>query len=393
MPTDHDDPQQSDVSLISAGPSFGIARRLGLAHPDTSRRLIKVGLLVVLTWVPLLILSLASGHAVAGQVKVPLLHDPVIYSRFLFVVPLLELAAVIIGPGLAVQTRQLIKSGIVSERERPAFELALGRSIRLRASVFVEGAIAVFSFAMALVARLVVFGGEDSSWERVGTVTTPAGWWYAMVGLPVLFFFLLRWLWIYLVWGHFLFRVSRLDLELVPTHPDRAGGLGFLGWGMASFGTVLMAVSAVMSGGFAYEIMHHGESLESLKYHVIVFVVAALVILHAPLLTFSGRLSRCRFAGLLEFGALAWTYDRTFDEKWIKQPGNENREGLLGSADIQALADMATAYDHVEQMRLFPFDTKAALVLLVAALIPFIPLVGTAIPLTEILMKLVKFAV
>ena len=54
----------------------------------------------------------------------------------------------------------------------------------------------------------------------------------------------------FLLWAWFLFRVSRLDLELTPTHPDRAGGLGFLGWGLASFSLVLMAVSAVLSGSF-----------------------------------------------------------------------------------------------------------------------------------------------
>lgn len=393
MATDHEDPHHLGDSLVRAGPSFGVARRLGLADSSTFRRIIKIVILIALTWVPLVILSVASGHALAGRVKVPLLQDPVIYSRFLFVVPLLELAAIVVAPSLAVQTRQLLKSGIVPERQGAEFELAVGRSIRLRASLFIELGIAALSLTTALVARLVVYGGEDSSWERVGTVTTSAGWWYAIVSLPILFFFLLRWLWVYLVWGQFLYRVSRLELQLVPTHPDRAGGLGFLGWGMASFATVLMAVSAVMSGGFAYEIVHQGETLESLKYHAIVFVVAALAILHAPLFAFCGRLSRCRFTGLLEFGALVWTYDRAFDEKWIKRPHSENRESLLGSADIQALADIATAYDHVERMRVFPFDPKAGLVLVAAAVIPFIPLVGTAIPLTEILTKLVEFAI
>jgi len=57
---------------------------------------------------------------------------------------------------------------------------------------------------------------------------------------------------------------SRLDLELTPTHPDRAGGLGALGWGIASFALVLMAISAVISGGLAYEIVHRGSSLNIL---------------------------------------------------------------------------------------------------------------------------------
>ncbi len=121
------------------------------------------------------------------------------------------------------------------------------------------------------------------------------------MSLPILVFFLLRWVWIFMLWAWFLFRVSRLDLELTPTHPDRAGGLGFLGWGLASFSLVLMAVSAVLSGSFAREILHRGSSLDSLKYHVIVFVVLAIAILHAPLLAFVGKLARMPVRGAAGF--------------------------------------------------------------------------------------------
>ena len=103
------------------------------------------------------------------------------------------------------------------------------------------------------------------------------------------------------------------DLELTPTHPDHAGGLGFLGWGIASFSLVLMAVSAVMSGGFAREIIT-GLVSGRLKYHVMVFVALAMVVVHAPLLSFIGKLARCRFQGLLDFETLIWRHDRAFDE-------------------------------------------------------------------------------
>ena len=182
------------------------------------------------------------------------------------------------------------------------------------------------ALATSIVARVVVaLGAGESTWERSGAAITLAGWWYIMVSLPILFFFLLRWLWIFLLWALFLFRVSRLDLELTPTHPDHAGGLGFLGWGLASFALVLMAVSAVLSGSFAYEIVHRGSSLNILKYHLAVFVGLAIVILHAPLLSFTVRLAGCRFRGLREFGALIGEHDRAFDEKWIKSQTRTGR--------------------------------------------------------------------
>jgi hypothetical protein len=262
----------------------------------------------------------------------------------------------------------------------------------LRDSTVVEALILVLAVSFSLLSRVVFrVGYEHATWERVGA-TTLAGWWYALVSLPILGFLLLRWLWVFLLWAWLLFRVSRLDLKLTPTHPDHVGGLGALGWGLASFAIVLLAISAVLSGGLAYEIVHRGSSLAELKYHVIVFVVLALVIVHAPLLAFSGRLARCRFRGLLEFGALIGRHDRAFDEKWLERP-DANPAHLLGSPDVTSLASIATVFEHVDRMLLIPFDKKALAVLVVAVLVPMIPLVGTAIPLTEILSKLAELMV
>jgi hypothetical protein len=385
--------KSNEFSLVRGGPSERLARHLGFGHPNAPRRWLKILLLILVTWVPLLLLSLAAGQAFGYRVAVSLLRDPVIYSRFLFVVPLLSLAEIMVETSLGMQAPYFLESGIVPEGARPQFESAKAEVSRLRDSVVAEGVILVLAVTISVMMRVVVgLGSGESTWERSGTAITLAGWWYILVSLPILGFFLLRWLWVFLLWAWFLFRVSRLDLELTPTHPDRAGGLGFLGWGLASFAFVLMAISAVLSGSFAYEIVHRGSSLGNLKYHVIVFVVLALVILHAPLLAFTGRLARCRFRGLLDFGTLIGAHDRAFDEKWVKPLGT-NWENLLGSPDISSLADIAQVFEHVERMRLIPLDKKALVVLVLAALIPMIPLLGTAIGLTEILSMLGKFMV
>ena len=245
-------------------------------------------------------------------------------ARFLFVVPLLELAQVVVETSLGVQMRQFLKSGLVPEREQPEFLEAQATAIRLGGSVVAEVIIAVLALGLSIGSRVIMSPGTHrSTWERVGDPITPAGWWYVLVSLPILGFLLLRWLWIFGLWAWFLFRVSRLDLELTPTHPDRAGGLGFLGWGLASFSLILMAVSAVLSGSLAREILHRGSSLDSLKYHLMVFVVLAIAIVHAPLLAFAGKQARCRFEGLLNFGTLIWRHDLAFDEKWVKAPGRK----------------------------------------------------------------------
>ena len=248
---------------------------------------------------------------------------------------------------------------------------------------------------MVIVLVMNLFVGtetERSSWGRFRGTVTPAGWWYLLISLPIVGFLLLRWFWIFLLWAWFLFRVSQLELELTPTHPDRAGGLGFLGWGLSSFAIILMGISIVLSGSFAREIIHRGASFNDLKYHLVVFVVLAIAVVHAPLLAFTGRLARCRFRGLLDFGSLIGEHDRTFDEKWV-MPLEPARRSLLGSPDVMSLAALAEAFDHVERMQLIPFDRMALVVLVLAALIPMIPLLGTVVGLTEILSMLGKFMV
>jgi hypothetical protein len=382
--------QPDDFSLVRGGLSYRVGERLGLAQPSTPRRILKALLLILVTWVPLLLLASAAGHAIGHSVAVPLLRDPVIYSRFLFVVPVLAIAEILVETSLGVQARHLLEAGIIPGHERPRFESAKTEVTQLRDSAIAQGVLLILAVAIPLATRLVVrVGSGESTWERAGTGTTMAGWWYALVSLPILVFLLLRWLWVFLLWAWFLFRVSRLDVELTPTHPDHVGGLGALGWGLASFAIVLLAVSAVVSGGLAYEIVHRGSSLSELKYHVMVFAVLALVSIHAPLLAFSGRLARCRFRGLLNFGALIGRHDRAFDKKWIDRT-DASPEGLLGSADVQSLAAIATVFEHVDRMQLIPFDKKALAVLIAAVLIPMIPLLGTAIPLTEIVSKLAE---
>ena len=376
--------------LVGRGPSFRMAQRFGFNRPDRPRRIRKILLLILVTWVPLVLLSLVAGHAFGNRVAVTLLRDPVILSRFLFVLPLLALAEIVVERSLGVQARQFLASGVVPAGEAVKLEAAKAEALRLRESVVAEGVIVVLAVAIAIIAQVVIrFGSEESTWKRSDAGITLAGWWYILVSLPILFFFLLRWLWIFLLWSRFLFRISRLGLELTPTHPDRAGGLGFLGWGLASFGLVLMAISAVLSGSLAYEIVHRGSSLNILKYHIMIFVVLAIVILHAPLIVFTGRLARCRFRGLLDFGSLIGDHDRAFNEKWLKSQGSS----LLGSAHMGSLTDMSTAYEQVERMQLLPWDKQALIVLVAAALIPMVPLLGTVTVLTEILSKLAKFMV
>jgi hypothetical protein len=397
MTDDRPETPPDDPSLSRQSRAYRIALRLGFAHPVAVRPVRRIGLLALVTSVPLLLVSLATGLAYGEQVEVPLLRDPAFYCRYLVALPLLILSDVVVARGLAVQSGYFLESGLILENQRSRFTAAEAELKRLFDSIVVQGVILVLSYVLVITLRTVVaYSAGSSNWERLavaqGGAITWAGWWSILVCLPILVFLLLRWFWKTCAWAWFLFRVSRLELELTPTHPDRAGGLGFLAWGQASFAPVLAAVSAVLSGSFAGQVLYAGESMHRLKYHLMVFVVLSLGFLLAPLLVFSRKLAQCRFRAVLDFGMLIWRHDRAFDEKWVRAPATEQK-GLLGCPDVSSLANIAAAFEHVERMRVVPLDHQAVIVLFLAAMVPMLPFVASTIPLTEILKELGVFMV
>ena len=65
----------ADFSLVLGGPLYQLWRRARLAGGALELVRRRVIALVVLTWVPLLVLSVAAGHAWGNGVRVPFLHD------------------------------------------------------------------------------------------------------------------------------------------------------------------------------------------------------------------------------------------------------------------------------------------------------------------------------
>jgi hypothetical protein len=112
----------------------------------------------------------------------------------------------------------------------------------------------------------------------------------------------------------------------------------------------------------------------------------------APLLVFLPLMARSKRAGLSEYGGLAQRYVREFDQKWLRG-GAPAGEALVGSADVQSLADMGNSFEVVKGMRLVPFGKDMVMQLAVITLLPLAPLVLTMIPLRELLDRFLQVIV
>lgn len=388
-------PLSHTFSLTEGGPTYQFMLWIAARKHRAPLLIRRAWIFALITWFPLLVLSALQGLALSKTVTVPFLYDFAAYSRFLLAVPLLVVAEIVTGPALAVTVTAFIDSGLVPERQYPDFEAAIDEGIRLRNSTLVE----VIILSLAYVATFLgikEFGHGVSTWHSVvsdsGRQFTLAGWWYILVCVPITQFLIYRWSFRLLLWGRFLRRVSKLDLQLIPTHPDEAGGLGFLGYAHLPFGMIVFALGVILSGILATRIVFDGASLYDFKFLIATFIVLSLVILMGPLFVFSGKLMQAKRTGILEYTALATNYTLLFHQKWV-QGGAPGEESILGSGDIQSLADIGASYERVEQMKLIPFDPKTLLVIALAGLVPLLPLLLTVMPFKDILKGLLNIFV
>jgi hypothetical protein len=379
-----------DFSLVLGDPLFRFFRKTHLSGDHLEllyRRLIAI---TSIAWLPLLLLdSLGSQAATMGRLS--FLHDVEVQARFLVALPVLIAAELIVHSRIRPVVRRFVQRGIVREEDLPHFEAAIEAATRLRNSGIVEVTLLIAVYTFGLWLWNSRFGIDSPTWYAMPGGRwnlTPAGYWYVFVSIPILQFLLLRWYVRLVIWYRFLWQVSRLNLHLVPIHPDHSAGLAFLGKTAYAFGPVLFAQGAMLAGLVASRVLYRGESLVSFRLEMGGFVVFFVLAILGPLLMFTPKMAAAKRKGLADYGQLAQGYIDSFEEKWIlKAPPSEE---VLGSGDIQSLADLNNSYEIVSDMRAVPFGLQDIIRLAVATAAPLAPLLLTIFPLDELIVRLVK---
>jgi hypothetical protein len=378
-----------DLSIVVGGPVYDFLLRIGLVRVSLPNVLRRAIFAVAITWLPLLVLSFKDGLAVGDRVAIPFLYDFSMYGRLVIGMSLLMLAEVVIDPSIRRAVSDFVSSGIVQEKELPEFEDVLHKVRRLRDSALPELTLLVLAFFPVFMFQREWGAGVVSSWHTTPQGLSTAGFWYAAVSAPLLHFVLYRWTFRYVVWTLFLWRVSRLDLHLLPTHPDRAAGLHFLGLTQARFGVLFCALGCAFAGRIANSLAYENASLASFKILMGAFVALSVVISMCPLLLLTPKMARVRRAGLREYAKLGTQYTEAFDRKWV-HTAQPPAEPLLGTSDIQSLADLGNSYTIIQEMSIAPITKRLALQLAVVAAAPLIPVVLAFTPTSEIVNAILK---
>jgi hypothetical protein len=383
-----------DFSLILGGPLYQLLRRTHLSGDALELVTRRVIVLALITWLPLLVLSIVEGHAWGESVKLTFLMDMDVQARFLLALPLLIFAELIVHQRMRPVVGAFLKRDLVPDEARTKFNAAITSAMRLRNSVLVEVLLIALVYGVGVLVVWRSRGAIDvSTWYGMAAAgklqPTLAGWWFGCVSLPIIQFILLRWYFRLFIWTRFLWQVSRIKLNLVPTHPDRAGGLGFLSYVTHAFAPLLAAQGFLLAGVMANKIFYASAKLTNFKMELVAWVTGMLFFVLVPLLVFIPRLARTKREGLAEYGAFAQRYVREFDEKWLRG-GAPADEPLVGSGDIQSLADLSNSFEIVKGMKLVPFGKDTLLRLTVISLAPVAPLLLTMMPLGELLNQFLK---
>ena len=378
-----------NFSITKGGPLHWLLVRLGNAGDDR-RLVVRRALAVVLiTWLPLLLLSLVQGLAWGRQIGIPFLRDFAVNVRLLVAVPILVLAESRIDQRWRTLVLEFLRSELINQKTLSSFEAVLERAMHWRDRVLPEALLlvaAIFPSLFFVKTELLMTG--TSNWHNLGSgALSAAGWWFNFVSTPIFRFLLLRWFWRMFLWTSFLWSVSRINLFLVATHADLAAGLGFLSEGQKAFSPIVFAGGAVVAAEVGNAIAYQGAVLSSMKFPMIGYGVLATIFLILPLLVVAPVLLKIKRKGLLEYGAEVTIHNQLFEQKWIqgKQPAGET---LLGSPDASSLADLGSSFTVVRQMRVVPIDKPTLIALAVSAALPMLPVVLYATPTPELIRML-----
>jgi len=381
-----------DFSLVLGGPLFQLLRRTHLA--DDALMLVRQRIIVIslLAWLPLLLLSALEGNLWGGSTSVPFLFDIEVHVRFLVALPLLILAELVVHRRMRPLLQQFAERNLIPENAMARFEAAIVSAFRLRNSVLAEVVLIgiVYGVGVLVIWRHYV-ALDTATWYATGATggsgLSLAGMWFGYVSLPIFQFLLCRWYFRLFIWARFLWQVSRIELGLLPTHPDRLGGLSFISGQIYAFTVLAVAHGALLAGNLANRIFFLGAELLQFKLEIAVLVVFLLCVVLGPLLFFAPQLAQAKRKGSREYGVLAERYAREFDAKWLRD-GAPADEPLLGSGDIQSLADLGNSFQVVREMRIVPIKRDDLLRLVGATLAPIVPLALTMMSLEELLKKL-----
>jgi hypothetical protein len=336
-------------------------------------------------WLPLAVTA-AVERLARGHVE-PILTDLAVHARTLIASPVIALAVWLLDRLVRTQLERLVEDDFAP---RGAIAALARRTQVWSHSPAVDLVLAVVAIGAGQLLFWRVLPRTGAFLGAASVERGPAMFLYAWLSFPLFAFVALRFVLHWLVWAVALFAISRQPLAIDAAHPDRAGGIGFLARPTDAFALFVFAPIAVASATWGTAVLTGRAEPAAFLQPYALMLGLALALAFLPLVPFATPLLRARRCGVRDYGQLAQVYVRRFRERWIVHPPGPE---LLGTADIQSLADLDQCVRAVRQVRPIPCELRDLLRVAIAALLPIVPLLLIHVPLSTLLPRALHLVV
>jgi hypothetical protein len=283
-------PQEPRLELVRGGPFYRAQEATHLITSDRWNLGRRIVFALSVGWIPLLLITLLLNRSELPS----LLRNYQVNARMLIAVPVLLIGQQVMESCFRTIAAQLRETNIVAPKDAGRFDAIIARLLRLRDSPLPELIIVLFAYGYVLLmvnARLSGAPLWATYYVRSTPHLSPTGWYYVLVSQLMYQFLIGLSLWKWLLWSMFVFRLSRMNLQLVPTHPDRHGGLGFLSLSLTGCIPLAFSISIATGAHWRDAILLHRAHVSDFKFEAAALLILVILIAVGPLL-FSGAPAR-----------------------------------------------------------------------------------------------------
>jgi hypothetical protein len=340
---------------------------LGLGNRRAKHLLGRSLLLIAVTWVPMAIFAGADGQASLYVDGSNFFADFAAYAQFIIGLPLFVLAESVVARATRDAANQFLVSDIVRPADQPRVIAMHVRIARLRRSWWSDGACLAIAFVLSwfIWNTELGFPPDKLTWHTTwtadaGRVLTRAGAWEFLIALPIQMYWWLRIVWKIALWYLYLREVSRLRLDLRPTHPDGTGGIAFVSVVQARFSLVILAYGiSNVAATVGYKVAVEGAdfSMPPVWGPIVGFTILAPLLFTAPLLRFTHQLRVAKERALRRYRDMAMDHVRA-TESLLARGDVRRRAGELKTAFAEA-GGVWKMFEQTQAMRVVPFDWKS----------------------------------
>jgi hypothetical protein len=346
--------------------------------------------LIGITWVPLALLAIvAEVHWIQppGQ---NFFLDFAAYGQLLIGLPMFLIAERVIDGQTRDAARCFLTTGALAAGDATRLFHLNGQVERLRKQLWPELICIALGYIITAAWVVPEMYNDRDTWHAMGPIgqlqplTWPGLLELGFVG-PLTTYWWVRWSWKIGMWCWYLYRMSRLRLSLVASHPDKTGGIGFLSDAQTKFGIVILAYGiSNVAPTIGYKLALEGATISVVAVWGIAvgFVIGAPLLFTIPLFMFTKQLYQTKARAMEMFQERSMERAKAFEDKWLKACSSGNYE-LMSGSDLAGLNALNQVYDHIHKMRVVPFDLRSFSELVGSALGPMVPLLPYIVNLPE----------